>query len=165
MPLTPDNSTPDLLTMDKVQKKSSDAAPPTFIIAVLAGLLVLFLLRGITFGSTTTATSLIIIGSAFFASITIYLLLLLFQITIPLAFLAIMAAELGMLYSLPAKSAYFALFIPGTSQVLAIGWLLLTGFAGLALAFALQIEKRPNRVLLVIMLAAFVVASFVTMAR
>lgn len=165
MPLTPDDYSPDSLPLKERPDTKSAPTPPTIISAVLAGMLVLFLLRGITLASTTAATSLIIIGSAIFVGLLVYLLLFFFQITLPLSFLSIMSAELGMLYSIPADSAYFALFSPGAPQILALGWLLLTGFAGLALAFALQIEKRPNQVLLVILLAAFVASSFVTMSR
>lgn len=167
MSLTPDDNSAESLSLATEKNTGKYTAPttPYLLAAVLSGLLMLFILRGITLMSTTVLTSLVISGTALFTGITVYSLLQLFQFKISLALLSVVAAELGMIYSLPANNVYLLLFRPSPASALAFGWMLLAGLAGLVLAFALQVEKRPNLVLLVIMLASFVTASFVTMAH
>lgn len=155
MVLSPDD---DQQTRIDLLEKPQAPEQPYGLAAWIFGLLLLLVLRGllrsVPFFSLLGMTMVIVVVS--------YLLLSGLRPKMHLLTLAILAAELALLYSLPYSLVYKAGWTNPTAFANLLMSVILTGITGLLLGRGLEVERYPEEVIGICFFAVFVVVNILT---
>ncbi len=121
------------------------------------GLLALLVLRGLVH----IADSTLLFSVALMVVAVAYLLLSALRPKLPLLAFVILAAELGLLYSLPFELLYNKTWHDATSAVNLVVGMLLAAIAGILLGRGFDTEKHPTEVIGISFLVMFVFVNLV----
>ncbi|HEY3377450.1 MAG TPA: hypothetical protein VGL77_08135 [Armatimonadota bacterium] len=153
MPLSPDDGpqTPLALSKDRAQPVA-----PYHLVAVMVGLFALFALNELFMGRGHHVLWLVVavgIGGLF------DLLLHGAHPKLPLRFLTVAAAELGMLLNLPREVVFPAYWRnPVNVLIVLLWWVIMAAITGMALSYWLRVEEHPTEVLVINFLVMFCLA-------
>lgn len=148
VPLMPDDESQAPL---RIVRPAKPVSPPYGYTAIMAGMLLLFLLKVARISYNPLMLNLVLA-----VSVVSYAVLVFLRPRLPLYLLSVAAAELGLLYSLPAHLIYrlhpgnvpgFALLLMG---------LTLAAVTGLFTSYALDIDEYPGYLLPINFLLLFV---------
>lgn len=154
IPLTPDEEQQSAMQMPG---RRTVTGQPYALAAVIVGLLLLLVLRGLL----SRFSGLMIVNAAILVALLAYSALLLTHTKLPLRALAVLASVLGALYSLPAGMVYYSW---GNPPLLAlfVWWIVLAGIVGTIISYWLKVDEQPVQVFAINFLVMFVIAGFTT---
>lgn len=167
--LVPDDEPPADMALDVEPAdegtEPTAAAQPYDLAGAMAGLLVFLVGRGVL----PEAHPMYMLGLAIVAVFVATFALEARRAKLPLIPMSVVAAELGLLYSLPASLVYFQAWqftAQGLLALLLLVFLIsITAFLGTITAFVFSHERRPALVIGVCFLGAFVLTNLVVMVR
>lgn len=160
IPLTPDDKQRDSILLTNAHAKPEQ---PYGMTAVLTGMALLLLTSFLLPHMTLLAR----LGGALTAGLLIYVILLAMRPALPILALAIIAAELGLLYGLPATHLFINPFSQNAfNNYLDLAMRVITaGLVGFIVARALVVERFPRTVIAINFLYTFVCINLISLLK